>query len=155
MAKDMALPVAQDRAVVNGAASVSAVPASVPSALRYATVADERHNLLRSVIAALGDEYERAQIVVQMPQREPVQPREVWIEDIAAWVRLDGTWCSFDLGRDAFRPTESQAMCIRLAAERWEAAQGTSGSAQDGNRLDPKGAGPVRDSECAQPSGPS
>ncbi len=95
------------------------------SALRYATVADERHNLLRSIIAALAEHPERAQSVIQMPQRQKVCPPEVWIEDISAWVRLDGTWCSFDLARGAFKPTASQAMCIQLAAEKWKATQPT------------------------------
>ena len=116
------------------------------TALRYATVEEERHNLMRSIVSALAEHPERAQSCVQMSDGNPIQPPEVWIEDSAAWVRLDGTWCGFDVGRGAFKPTSPEAVRIRLAAERWTAAQGIEAAKAGETReagLDPKDESPV------------
>ncbi len=91
--------------------------------LRNATVAAERHNLLRSIISALAEKPERAELCRHIPGGKPVDPPEVWIDDIAGWIRLDGSWCSFDLGRGAFKPTPSEAVCIQEAAQHWLEAQ--------------------------------
>ena len=53
-------------------------------------------------------------------------------------------WATYRPGQEVTKTPSREYMVIAQEVQEWIAAQGTSGSAQDAKRLDPKGAGPVR-----------
>jgi hypothetical protein len=68
-------------------------------------------------------------LCVQRPAGTFVEPRELWIESIGCWVRIDGTSASFDRGRGGVEFSRStHKWIVATACAKWIARNTTEPS---------------------------